>query len=117
MINITRGEKKTFTIKIRDQNGDAFDLTNFPNYKVCLPLMEGTNKLEITNVANANGSIVSLLGAATQGKLQVVVGFVDTDLLQEGEGQDIGVVLNTVAEDDPRPKNGSGVLNVFPPVC
>ena len=115
-VNITRGENKVFTIKIKDQDGDAFDLTNFDEFDVCLPL-EGGTKLTISEVANANGSVVAILGAAVNGKLQVTVNNVDTSLLKVADRQDIGVVLNNAATPNPKPKNGEGVLNVKANPC
>ena len=116
MINITQGENKVFTITIRDQDGDPFDLTNFTKYTVCFPLV-GSTLLTLTEIANANGSVVALLGAATAGKLQVTLNFVDSATLFVGTGLNIGVILDSAANDDPRPKNGVGVLNVSANPC
>jgi len=115
-VNITRGENKVFTIRIKDQDGDAYDLTAFDEFDVCLPL-PGGSKLTISEVANANGSVVSILGAAINGKLQVTVNNVDTSALNVGERQDIGVVLNNSTTPNPKPKNGEGVLNVKANPC
>lgn len=116
MINITRGENKVFTIRIKDQDGDAFDLTNFDEFDVCMPL-PGGSKLTISEVANGNGSVVAILGAAINGKLQVTVNNADTTSLNVDERQDIGVILNNAATPNPKPKNGEGVLNVRPNPC
>lgn len=115
MINITRGENKVFTIKVKDQDGDAFDLTDFDEFDVCLPLESG--KLTISEAPNPNGSVVAILGAAINGKLQVTVNNVDTNTLKVADRQDIGVVLNNSATPNPKPKNGEGVLNVKPNPC
>jgi hypothetical protein len=115
-INVTQGENKVFTVKLRDANGDPFDLTSFTKYKVCLPLTGGV-KLEVTEVANANGSVVALLGNAILGKIEVTLNFNDTASLNEGERQDIGIVLNNAGDTDPRSKNAEAVLNVSAAVC
>jgi len=117
MINITQGENKVFTITVRDQNGDPIDLTLFTKFIVCLPLIDGDSKLTITEVANANGSVVALLGAATAGKLQVTANFADTATLSVGTGQDIGVVLDNATNTNPKPNNGVAVLNVVASPC
>jgi len=114
-VNITRGENKTFTITIRDQDGDPFDLTNFDQYKVCLPLT--ATHLDITEIANANGSVTTLLGSAVLGKIQVYVNYVDTALLKIGERQDIGVLLNNSTTPNPRGQTNTGVLNVKAAIC
>lgn len=115
MINITRGEKKIFTIKIKNQDGDAFDLTDFDEFEVCLPKASG--KLSLTEVANVNGSIVELVAPAINGKLQVTIFPTDTSLLNVDERQDIGVKLNNSVTPNPKSKLGEGILNVRPDPC
>ena len=117
MINITQGENKTFTVTVRDQDGNPFDLTTFTKFKVCLLLVDGATYLEVTEVANANGSVVAILGNPILGKLQVTLNFNDTASLFVGTGLDVGLVLNNAGETDPRPKRGEGVLNVYEAVC
>jgi len=115
-INITRGENKVFTIRAKDKNGDAFDLTNFDQVKVCLPL-EGDSKLEVTEVANANGSVAEIQTPLSDGKIQVTLNYVDSETLKVADGQNIGVILNNAATPNPKPQNGEGVLNVKPNPC
>jgi len=115
-IKITQGENKTFTITLRDKDGNPFDLSNFSKFKVCLPL-ENDAKLTLTELINGNGSIVAILGSPLLGKLEVTVNFLDTLNLKPGANQDIGVVLDNAGNTDPRPKNGLGVLTVEDAVC
>ena len=115
MIGITKGENKEITLKIRDKEGDPFDLTNFTKFKVCFP-NAGTG-LVISEVANANGSVVALSGSAILGKLVVTLNYQDSATLEEGESLDIGVKVNSTAEDNPRSAVIAGELTVYPEVC
>ena len=115
MINITKGETKVFTVKVRDQNGDPFDLTNFDKFKVCLPNIAGTQ--DVTEVASANGSVTAISGSPLLGKIQVTLNYLDTTNLSEGTGQNIGLVVDNAMTPNPRPKNTDGALNVYPAVC
>jgi len=114
-IDIVQGENSTFDIKLRDSEGDPFDLTNFDEYTVCLPLTSGT--LSLTQVANANGSLIALSGNALLGKLNVSVNSVDTTLLKVADRQDIGLELNNNGTPNPRRQKFAGVLNVTATIC
>lgn len=114
-INITQGQTKVFTIKLRDKDGDPYDISGFDQFKVCLP-QNGGGALDITEVANANGSVVTdVSGLAT--KLQVTVNYLDSETLQIGERQDIGLVLNNSGTPNPTPQNFPGELNVKASIC
>jgi hypothetical protein len=113
---ITQGENAVFTIKLRDEEGDPFDLTAYDKFSVCMPKSDG-DTLEVTEVANANGSIVTVLGDALLGKLQVAVKSGDTSDLLADERLDIGVKIDVAASPDPRIKTLKNVLTVEENPC
>ena len=114
-VTITQGQQKVFKLNIRTSDGAPYDLTNFTKYTVCLPLNSGN--LDITEVANANGSVVALSGNAEAGTLEVTVNFNDTATLKTGERQDIGVKINNAGDTNPQPLAGEGLLNVKADPC
>lgn len=114
-VNITRGENKTITIKLRDQDGDPFDMSGFDEFTVCFPT-EG-DPLEITQVANTNGSVTTKITGETFQGLTVVLKAADSANLKVGERQDIGVILNNNATPNPRSETFERVLNVKAGLC
>ena len=114
-VTVVQGQQKVFKVRLRTADDDPYDLTAFTKYKVCLPLSSGT--LEITEVANGNGSVVALSGAAEAGILEVTLNFNDSANLKVGERQDIGVQIDNAGETNPQPIPGAGLLNVKAAIC
>jgi len=116
MITIDRGEKKIFEIDFRLKTGRPFDLTGFDRFKVCLPIGSGS-KVELTDVANANGSIVEILGNAILGILKVTVGPDDTLKLVADQRLYIDVEIDKSATPGPIRERFLDALNVTESVC
>ena len=111
---ITLGEKATFSIFLENKLTlpRPIDLTNFDKFVVCLPLAAG-GFLEITEVANANGSVADKGGTSDLlGQIDVTVGEVDTALLKEGFGQDVDIEWDNATTPNPKRKRLHKVLNV-----
>jgi len=114
-VTIIQGENSSFTVKLRDGNGDPFDVTAFDKFKICL---QGANApIEITEVANVNGSIVTLGGNSILGLLTVQIKSQDTLLLLEEERMDIDLELNNAATPNPRRAKFKNVLTVLSSLC
>jgi len=111
MITITKGEKAVFDIKLRDELGDPYDLTNFDQFTVCLPKGSGSS-LEITEVQNANGSVVAKITGKTYQGLTVTVGADDTSELEEEQRLSISVELDNAATPNPKRIVLKNALNV-----
>src|SRR3990172_4159356 len=115
-IEITKGEDAVFTIKLRNEFNDPFNLTNYDKFQVCLPKTDGSF-LNITDVANINGSVVEIIGDPLLGKLQVTVDEVDTATLRVDERVDVDIELDNLAMPSPRRKRLKNVLTVVSSVC
>jgi len=110
---ITQGEKAEFDMFLERPNTlpRPYPLTNFTKFKLCLPKTDG-NWLEITEVANANGSQIDKTGDDVSGQLHVIVGKVDTALLQSGYQQDVCLSWDNAGETNTKKKNLKKFLNV-----
>lgn len=77
-IKIIQGATKKFNIRLKDGNGDAFNVAG-----TCVLSLKQTDGdfLEVTEAANANGSVLTPTDAS--GKLAVVLAGADTALLLE----------------------------------
>lgn len=118
LIIITQGEIANFDIFLEKASGfpRPIDLTNFDTFKVCLPLASG-EYLVITQVANANGSVVSKVSPDTNGQLNVIVNSVDTALLKSGFAQDIDIEWDNAITPNTKRKKIQKVLNVETSNC
>ena len=114
-VTIIQGENATFTIKLRDADGDPFDISGFDKYKVCLPATDG--EVMISEVANLNGSIITVDGNPILGKLSVQLKAADTLLLLEEERMDIDLELDVAASAAPRRAKFKNVLTVLSSLC
>jgi hypothetical protein len=111
-IIITTGEKAIFDIFLeKDSFPRCVDLTGFDKFTVCLPLDAG-GFLELTEIINANLSIVALIGGGTYGQLKVTVGPLDTKNLKIGFAQDIDIQWDVAATPAPNRKRLNKALNV-----
>lgn len=113
IVIITQGEIANFDIFLEKASGfpRPIDLTNFDTFKVCLPLESGSY-LTLSEVANANGSVVSKVSPDTNGQINVIVNSVDSALLKVGFGQDISVEWDNSITPNTKRKNIQKVLNV-----
>lgn len=117
VVVITVGEKAEFDIFLEKESFPrCVDLTTFDKFKVCLPTEEGT-PLEITEIVNANGSIVAKISGGTYGQLKVTLGVVDTNLLKVEFGQDIDIEWDIDASPGPKRKRLHKALNVEDSNC
>lgn len=118
IIIITQGEIANFDIFLEKASGfpRAIDLTNFDKFKVCLPLESGSY-LILTQVANANGSVVTKVSPDTNGQLNVIVNSVDTALLKANFAQDIDIEWDNATVANTKRKKIQKVLNVETSNC
>jgi len=86
-VEIVEGAYKQFVIILSLESEQRFDLTGFDLFTVCLP--GKTAEIEITEVANANGSVVALNGSADKGEVLVTLYADDSLLLGIGRDQNI----------------------------
>ena len=110
-IKIVQGSTRNLTLRLRDDNDDPIDLTSYDKFKVCLTKSDGTN-LEITEIATANGSIVSVLGSPLIGKLDVLIKADDSEDLKTGSRQTIYVEWDIAASPDPQRSVVENILEV-----
>lgn len=80
---IVQGDKTVISIYLYDDydHGRPLDITSFNKYSVSIPYSGGV--LEVSEVANINDSIISLV-SAPRGELTLTIFPDDTDLLNEG---------------------------------
>lgn len=118
IVIITQGEIATFDIFLEKASGlpRPIDLTNFDTFKVCLPLETG-DFLVLTEVANANGSVVAKVSPDTNGQINVIVNSVDTALLKVGFGQDIDIEWDNSGTPNTKRKKLQKALNVEDSNC
>lgn len=114
-VKIIQGENAVFTIKLRDEAGDPFDLTPYDKFKVCLPTPSGA--VTISEIANANGSIVTVDGISELGKLKVQVKAADSLQLTVDERMNIDLELDNAGTPDPRKARFENVLTVLTSLC
>jgi hypothetical protein len=117
-IIITQGEIATFDIFLEKKSGfpRPIDLTNFDTFKVCLPLTSG-DFLTLTEVANANGSVVAKVSPDTNGQINVIVNSVDTLLLNPGFAQDIDIEWDNSITPNTKRKKIEKALNIVESNC
>jgi hypothetical protein len=117
VIIITKGEKAEFDIFLEKASGfpRPIDLTNFDKFKLCLETESGV--LEITEVANANGSSITKVSPDVLGQLKIVLGSADTINLREGFGQDMDIEWDNSVTPAPKRKRLHKSLNVEASLC
>ena len=114
-VRIVQGENATFDIKLRDCDGDPFDISGFDLYKVCLTNADNSI-LEVSETVNANGSVVTApAGLATI--LRVAVNSADTAGLKIGDRLPVGVVLDNSGTPNPRARKFENALVVEASPC
>lgn len=96
MLTITIGEKAIGELKLRDIEGDPFDMSAYDKFTVCIPSGQGQG-IEITEVQNANGSIVSKITGETYQGLNLTVGKEDTKLLTASDRTYLDIELDNTA--------------------
>jgi len=116
-VTIIQGENAVFTIKLRDSEGDPIDLTPYDKYKVCLPTDTSGGSLDVSEVANGNGSIVTVDGDNLLGKLQIQIKAADTLSLLEEERMSIDLELDNAGTPAPKRAKFQNVLTVLSSLC
>ena len=115
-VNINRGSDKQFNIKLFDQDGNPFNLTNYVQFQICIKI-SASNTLTISETANANGSTVDKDTPNELGRLLVDIKAADVATLRVMEGQDIDLKIAKAAGAEPRTFHFNNVLNVFDNLC
>jgi hypothetical protein len=85
-VEIVQGEDKVFSVKLKDGNGNDYDLTGFTELTA---EFAGTPNLAVTQTG---GAIVSANPAC--GKLDITLTDVQTLTLTAGESQDLEVIID-----------------------
>ena len=111
MINITKGEKSVFEIKLRDADGDPFDMSGFDKYTVCIPVGQGQG-LKVTEVQNANGSVVAAITGQLYRGLAVTLGPGDTANLEADDRLYIDIELDNASTPSPKRQRFKNAVNV-----
>lgn len=93
MLTITKGEKFTGEIKLRDLNGDPYDVSSFTKIKVCIPKQSGDG-LTVSEAVNGNGSVASFITGKTYTGINLVLGKDDTAQLYPYDRVHIDVELD-----------------------
>ena len=112
MINIDKGEKKVFEIDLRLKNGRPFNLTGYDKLKVGFLKDGETEKLQISQTVNANGSVVAILGNEILGILEITVGAADSALLTPKERLAIDIEIDKAATPGPLRERFLDALNI-----
>lgn len=89
MIEIVKGEAKEIIIILEDELGGRLDLSPYDQFKVCL------SGVDITEVANANGSVVTKNGSDDLGELLASYNPPDTEAMQTGANQEMQIELSS----------------------
>lgn len=97
VIEGVKGGKLEFEIALVDENGRPVDTTVYDAFKVCVKLTAST-ALEISQVANGNGSVMTKVGAPEIGVFKVQINPVDTAGLLVAERQDIDFEMKETAD-------------------
>lgn len=114
-VTIIKGEFKTFAIKLTDQNGDPFDLTNYDLYKVCIAITSG--EVSVSETPLASGSVVTVTGDPVLGTLEVKMQPDETSQLVAGSRQTIDVEVDKSLTPSPRRSRIKEVLTVEDFTC
>lgn len=117
IIIITQGEKAVFDIYLEKEYGfpRPVDLTNFDEFKCCIETESGV--LELTEVANANGSIIEKIAPDVLGHLRVTIFPLDTTNLKAGYSQNIDIQWDNSLSPGPKRKRLYKALNVESSLC
>ena len=117
MIRIIKGGTKEFFVELFDEDDRPFDLTAFDEFKVCFP--NDGSPVEVSEVANANGSVVALEGNALLGVLKVTLNGVDSATLEVDERTPLDIELNKSGggADVPIRERFDNAVNVIDSSC
>lgn len=110
---ITRGEKAVFDIFLEKKDGlpRPVDLTNFDKFSASLALESG-GYLQISEVANAAGSVINKVSPDVLGQINVTIGAADTQLLLARLSQDLDIEWDNASVANPRRKRITNILSV-----
>ncbi len=113
IILVTKGEEAIFSIFLEKTTlPRPVDLTTFDEFKLCVISESGT-PLELTETANANGSLIEKVAPDNLGQLRVTIKPADTLLLAVSFGQDIDIEWGIAASPTtPKRKRLHKILNV-----
>jgi hypothetical protein len=96
VIEGVQGGKLEFEIALVDENSRPVDTTVYDLYKICIK-RTATTRLEVSQTANANGSIMTRIGSPVTGVFKVLINPADTLLLNVAERQEIDLELKESA--------------------
>lgn len=113
-IIITKGEKAVFSVYLMS-NGRPFDLTSFDEFKICID--GDADVIEVSQTANAAGSVVEKVSPDVLGHLKVTLFPVDTLNLREGFGQDADIEIDNSSSPAPKRRRLHKALNVQGSLC
>jgi len=112
---ITRGEKVSYLIRLRDESGDPVDLNAYDEFKVC---HEGDDGSAVVASQTAVGDTVVVVdGDPLIGRLKVTLSEASTALLKVDELQDIDIELDNSGSPGARRRRLKRVLTVEDSIC
>jgi len=88
VVKIIQGQDKTFRVKLRDKNGDPYDLTSNTEISACFMKADGT----VLTVTKTSTAIV--VASLIKGFIDVSLTDAETILLAVGEKQDFQVCVD-----------------------
>ena len=113
---ITRGERAEFDIFLEKKTlPRSMDLSGFDKFKVCFD--GDIEPFTISEIANANGSIVTPIAGGIYGQLKVTLEPADTLKLKAQFGQDLDIECDNAATPNPKRKRLKKVLHVEDSIC
>jgi len=87
---IFQGSDKILNLKLREENGDPFDLTGETEITVCFKAADGGASIDLTK----GGGDVTITGSLLLGKISVSISDANTDLIETGEKVDFMVYVD-----------------------
>ena len=97
IVSAIQGGKIEFELSLVDENGRPVSTAAYDQYRVGISIDSSTT-LEISQVANANGSVMTKVGSAECGIFNVLINPADSATLGTGDRQDIDFEMSEQAD-------------------
>lgn len=110
MVDVIQAERQSFTIKLRDQDGDPFDLTGFSEITVCF--VAGSTVVTKTQT----GAEVSVVGSDELGVISTALTTTDSDSMPKTSQGNIEVQID-FGGGDVRKTQFFGAFKVSEKLC
>jgi hypothetical protein len=94
MVTIIQGEDKNIIVKIQNEDGDAYDLSNVTEMEACFKNADGS-----TLTKTQTGGAITIVDSAPQnGKIKIRLEETETALLKKGEELDMELLIDESGE-------------------